>query len=233
MKNCESNIIKNNILEMECPHTPTGQPSSSIPPVGQPSSSIPPVGQASTSILPRRTGVSPVYCIEQDKQDVYSYIPPVGQASRLSNKSWKRHLQHFQLSAGYYFITLVTYNRTLLQPSQKDCIFNALNFLNGKKYELYAAVILNDHLHMIINPTDSLSKIMHSIKSFTAHEINKQLNRKGKVWQDESMDKVIRSEKEFIQKVNYIVNNPITAHLAQRYADYKWLYIKDWINDNK
>lgn len=45
-----------------------------------------------------------------------------------SNKSWKRHLPHFQLSAGYYFITLVTYNRTLLQPFQKDCIFNALIF---------------------------------------------------------------------------------------------------------
>ena len=97
MKNCESNIIKNNILEMECPHAPTGQPSTSIS-VGQPSTSI----------------------------------PPVGQASRLSNKSWKRHLPHFQLSASYYFITLVTYNRTLLQPLQKDCIFNTLNFLNGK-----------------------------------------------------------------------------------------------------
>jgi len=209
MKNCESNILNNNILEMECPHTPIGQPSTSIPPVEQSSTSIPPVEQSSTS------------------------IPPVGQASRLSNNSWRRHLPHFQLSAGYYFITLVTYNRILLQPSQKDCIFNALNFLNGRKYELYAAVILNDHLHMIINPTDSLSKIMHSIKSFTAHEINKQLSRKGKIWQDESMDKVIRNEKEFIQKINYIVNNPIKAHLAQGYADYKWLYIKDWINDNK
>jgi len=78
-----------------------------------------------------------------------------------------------------------------------------------------------------------MSKIMHSIKSFTAHEINKQLNRKGKIWQDESMDKVIRSEKEFIQKINYIVNNPIKAHLVQGYKNYKWLYVKDWLNDNK
>ncbi len=220
MKNCESNIIKNNILEMECTHIPTGQPSASIPPVGQ-------------------TGETPVLRLKRHMQTCLpvgqpsASIPPVGQASRLSESSWRRHLPHFQLSAGYYFITLVTYNRTLLQPSQKDCIFNAINFLNGKKYALYAAVILNDHLHMIINPIDSLSKIMHSIKSFTAHEINKQLNRKGKIWQDESMDKVIRSEKEFIEKINYIVNNPIKAHLSQGYADYKWLYIRGWINDNK
>ena len=47
------------------------------------------------------------------------------------------------------------------------------------------------------------------------------------------MDKAIRSEKEFIQKINYIVSNPIKAHLVQGYADYKWLYVKDWLNDNK
>jgi len=47
------------------------------------------------------------------------------------------------------------------------------------------------------------------------------------------MDKVIRSEKEFIQKINYIVNNPIKAHLVQGYKNYKWLYVKDWLNDNK
>lgn len=74
---------------------------------------------------------------------------------------------------------------------------------------------------------------MHSIKSFTAHEINKQLNREGKIWKDENMDKVIKSEKEFIGEINYIVNNPIKAHLSQGYADYKWLYVKDWLNDNK
>lgn len=47
------------------------------------------------------------------------------------------------------------------------------------------------------------------------------------------MDKVIKSEKEFIGEINYIVNNPIKAHLSQGYADYKWLYVKDWLNDNK
>jgi len=55
---------------------------------------------------------------------------------------------------------------------------------------LYAAVVLNDHVHIIINPFESLPKIMHSIKSFTAHEINKILERKGKVWQNESYDRL-------------------------------------------
>ena len=149
------------------------------------------------SKTPRRTGVSPVYCMEQDKQ-------------------WERHLPHFQTPEGYYFITFVTHNRKTLLPFQKDIILNALHFLDDKKYVLHAAVILDDHAHIIINPIDTLSKITHSIKSFTAHEMNKALNKRGKFWQDESMDKVIRSEKELIEKIKYIVNNPINAHLSKR-----------------
>ena len=146
-----------------------------------------------------------------------------GQASRLSELTWRRHLPHYQLAAGYYFITFATHGRLLLQPSERDCVFNAICFLDGKKYELYAAVVLNDHVHMVINPFETLPKIMHSIKSFTAHKINKMLNRKGKVWQNESFDRVIRDDDEFLEKLSYIASNPIKANLARQYEDYKWL----------
>ncbi|NWF75078.1 MAG: transposase [Nitrospirae bacterium] len=159
--------------------------------------------------------------------------PQVGQASRLSEHSWRRHLPHIQLSAGYYFITFTTHNRQFLHPSHKDCVFEAIRFLDGKSYELYAVVVLDDHVHMVINPIDTLSKIMHSIKSFTAHEINKVSNRSGKLWHDENFDSVIRDEKELLEKLNYIANNPIKANLVEEYEEYKWLYIKGWINDYK
>jgi len=94
----------------------------------------------------------------------------VGQASRLSLIKWERHLPHYQLSSGYYFITFATHDRFLLQPQQKDCVFNAICFLDSKKYELYSAVVLNDHAHMVVNPIEILPKIMHSIKSFTLLE---------------------------------------------------------------
>lgn len=156
----------------------------------------------------------------------------VGQASRLSEQTWKRHLPHYQLSAGYYFITFATYKRQLLSKASKDCVFNAIAYLDDKKYELYAAVVLDEHVHIVINPIDVLSMIMHSIKSFTAHEINKTENSKGKVWQDENYDRVIRDEKELLEKINYIADNPIKANLANRYEDYKWLYVKGWIHDD-
>ena len=162
----------------------------------------------------------------------------VGQASRLSENFWKRHLPHFQLSAGYYFITFATYNRRVLLPLHKDCVYSAIRFLNCKKYELLGAVVLNDHVHILINPFEPLSKIMHSIKSFTAHEINKMSNSKGTVWQNENYDRVIRDEKELFEKLNYITNNPIKSNLLTeiksqiRYPSYKWLYIKGWIEND-
>ena len=49
---------------------------------------------------------------------------PVGQASRLSEHSLRRHLPHYQLSTGYCFVTFPTHNRLKLQSSQKDCVFH-------------------------------------------------------------------------------------------------------------
>jgi hypothetical protein len=88
-----------------------------------------------------------------------------------------------------------------------------------------------------INPVDELPKIMHSIKSFTAHEINKMLNRKGMVWQDENYDRFLRSEHELSEKIVYIANNPVKAGLVTNIEEkegcssYKWLFIKGWLND--
>jgi REP element-mobilizing transposase RayT len=163
---------------------------------------------------------------------------PVGQASRLSpspnpSKSFrKRHLPHFQLSSGYYFITFSTSQRKILSASQKDSVLNAIQFWHGKKYQLLAAVIMDDHVHLIIDPFVSISSIMHSIKSFTAHEINKKENKQGKVWQAEYYDRGIRTEQEFLEKINYIANNPLKEGLAETPEEYKWLCIKGWINDS-
>lgn len=163
--------------------------------------------------------------------DTKETVETVGQASRLSENYWQRHLPHFQLSGGYFFITFSCYKRQKLLPSQKDIVYQAIHFLNSKRYELLAVVIMDDHVHMIIEIKDTLSKIMHSIKSYTAHQINKAANKVGRVWQDESFDHVIRNEGEFLQKLKYIANNPVKAELAERYENYKWLYVKGWINE--
>lgn len=67
-----------------------------------------------------------------------------------------------------------------LSPSQRDIVLKAIKYLDGKKYLLYAAVVMPDHFHLVIQPVEkgdgalySLSEIMHSLKSFTAYKIDK------------------------------------------------------------
>ena len=67
-----------------------------------------------------------------------------------------------------------------------------------------------------------LSRIMHSLKSYTAHEINKLLNRTGSVWQRESYDHWIRDEKELERIVHYVNGNPVEAKLSSRPEDWFW-----------
>ena len=49
----------------------------------------------------------------------------------------------------------------------------------------------------------SLSQITHSIKSYSANRIQKLLNIKGSIWQDENYDRIIRDENEYLEKMNY------------------------------
>ena len=55
---------------------------------------------------------------------------------------------------------------------------------------------------------------MHSIKSFTAHEINKAEGKSGIVWEKESMDRMIRSDADLSEKFHDICANPWQAGVA-------------------
>jgi hypothetical protein len=64
-----------------------------------------------------------------------------------------------------------------------------------------------DHVHTLCQPlvkkkggTYDLGEILHSVKSFSAHRINQQRERKGSIWLDERFDRIVRDEKEFNEK---------------------------------
>lgn len=81
-----------------------------------------------------------------------------------------------------------------------------------------------NHVHLLIRLLEgnSLSDIMHSIKSYTAHEGNKILGQKGTFWSKESYDRYIRDENHYFNTVAYIENNPVKARLCS--APEEWEY---------
>ena len=108
-----------------------------------------------------------------------------------------------------------------------DCILH----WNERRYELYAACVMPDHIHILIEPrvrretsnaTEfySLTEILHTLKSFTAHKINELEQNSGPVWEHESFDRLIRSESDLQEKFNYITRNPWDAGVARPGEDY-------------
>lgn len=72
-----------------------------------------------------------------------------------------------------------------------------------------------NHVHLLLQPFPeySLSKILHSLKSYTAQKINGELNREGRLWQEESYDRIVRGPEEFSHFKEYIRRNPEVAQV--------------------
>lgn len=155
-------------------------------------------------------------------------------------KIYKRNLPHWEEPGRVYFITFRTVNGLIFHEETRKIVFDSIMFHNNKKYKLYACVVMPDHTHFILRPLEkikeafySIAEIMHSIKSYSSNKINHLLKRKGSVWLDENFDRIVRDEKELLEKMNYIANNPIKSGIIQEGQDYKWLYIEGWSNNTQ
>ncbi|MDZ7345719.1 MAG: transposase [candidate division KSB1 bacterium] len=100
---------------------------------------------------------------------------------------------------------------------------DALKYFDGERYRLIAWCIMPNHVHVLIEVMDvSLSKILQSWKSYTAHEANKLLGRSGAFWGPDYFDRYIRDEKHFQATVKYILQNPVKARLVDRPEQWPW-----------
>lgn len=93
---------------------------------------------------------------------------------------------------------------------------------DGIRYNVLRWCIMPNHVHVLIEVMEgwTLSSIMHGWRSYTAHQANKILGRKGDFWMDEYFDRFIRDERHMETVINYIDNNPIKAGLVDE--AYKW-----------
>ncbi len=110
----------------------------------------------------------------------------------------------------------------LRRPECAEVVAGALRHFDGQRYALDAFVVMPNHSHALLTPQEGweLSAVLHSWKSFSAHEINRRLNRRGPVWQKESYDHIVRSEEQFAHYRRYIRQNPVKARL--RPGEYLW-----------
>ena len=95
-------------------------------------------------------------------------------------------------------------------------VADALRYFDGQRYTLHAWCVMPNHVHVLVHIERGadLPKVVHSWKSYSAHQIGL-----GVIWQREYFDRVIRSPQEYSDTRAYIRNNPGKAGLR----DWPWV----------
>jgi D-serine deaminase-like pyridoxal phosphate-dependent protein/REP element-mobilizing transposase RayT len=151
----------------------------------------------------------------------------------------KRNLPHFEKPWAIYAIHFATRRRRRLSPAARQIVLDCALYWSERRYRLIAACVMPDHVHLAIEPGIesmdsngdpvfySLSQILHTIKSYTAHEINELEKTKGSLWEKESFDRFVRSDRDLEEKFHYICRNPWDSGVVQANEPYPWLWTAD------
>ena len=130
----------------------------------------------------------------------------------------------------HYLITTAVHKRKpiLDYPETAQIILSSLHwFESQKRIILDAAVIMPDHLHFVAAlQQDSLERLMHSLKSYTAKKVNAFLHRQGAFWQPQYHDHALRKDEALNEVVLYTLNNPVRAGLVENFRDYPYWYCR-------
>jgi putative transposase len=148
------------------------------------------------------------------------------------------------------YITLVTNNR--LPVFRTDHVRELMSqFIDEARrsagFLLFAYVVMLDHLHLLTNRPSTNSDRLRVSKGLTAHRLIEYLKEnnhlislrklqhqtrdrdyKYSLWQTEKNVFETFSEKMFMEKLNYIHQNPVRAGLVERATDYRWSSARIW-----
>lgn len=107
-------------------------------------------------------------------------------------------------------------SQVLKNPVAAKIVQDSLIFGHPERYRLGAWSIMPTHVHCLMEPQPGwpLESIMKSMKGFTSRKIGEALSMPGSLWQIESFDRGIRSERHFSATWKYIEWNPVKAGLC-------------------
>jgi len=103
----------------------------------------------------------------------------------------------------------------LRRPELSLIVADSLRHFDGDRYELTDFVVMPNHVHVLaaFPHAETMLAQCDSWKHFTATKINRLLNRKGRFWQQDGFDHLVRSEEQFDFLRAYIANNPVKVNL--------------------
>jgi len=103
----------------------------------------------------------------------------------------------------------------LRRPELAKIVSDSLRHFDGQRYHMGDFVVMPNHVHLLVclhGDTD-VENQCYSWKKYTATKINQTLIRKGRFWQEESFDHLVRSAEQFDRFRRYIAHNGKEAGL--------------------
>ena len=143
----------------------------------------------------------------------------------------------------FFTATILEWKHLLANDAFKDIIISSLQFLvNDGRVIIYGFVIMPNHIHLIWQIQDKHQKsgVQQSFLKYTAQQIKltmistgnrevenykvKASDRQYQFWERNPLTVDLWSRSVFLQKLNYMHNNPTQAHwkLCQYPEEYKY-----------
>ncbi len=148
------------------------------------------------------------------------------------------------------YITIVTKGRlpVFRTDQMKEVLCRAIDEARKSAgFLLFAYVIMMDHMHLLTSRPSTTSDVLRVLKGLTARRVIDYLKASGyfdslaklqhqeqdrnyrySLWQTEKNVLPIFSEGMFMEKLNYIHQNPVRAGLVEKATDYRWSSARIW-----
>lgn len=160
-------------------------------------------------------------------------------------------MTRISLDTPCYYFTSVTHKRLPVFRTDKfkDLMCKALSEARvSSEMLIFAYVIMHDHFHIITDGKRRLSDTLRYLNGISARRLIDHLKANGpeeslrklqmeaktgdykySLWEHHSDKFLLTSESMFMQKVNYIHNNPVAGGMVEAAEDYKYSSARYWL----
>jgi putative transposase len=126
-----------------------------------------------------------------------------------------------------YFVTTKAWQSVAVFQVRETAEIVVSKILEHRKrgsYLLHEFVLMPNHLHLILTPTEfvSLEKAIQLIKGGSSHEIHRVRGNFMQIWQSGFHESRLVDWADFKKKADYIRFNPVAANLVRLPKD--WTY---------
>jgi putative transposase len=91
-----------------------------------------------------------------------------------------------------------------------------------ERFLLHGFVVMPDHFHVLITPSESLEKAVQMIKGGFSFRVKREFEWNGDLWITGFSDHRIRDIEDFEVHMRYIARNPVKANLVEYEGDYEY-----------